>query len=128
MGELEIISDISNISGAELMQRMWREREMTSFAQTELGSAKAELLSIKEQLKAFEMRFRYIKKDYPKEQVSMSMAADKTWLSMKQKMTRLEAFVIALGSRVDAYSDRVKTLSRELTRRGIEAELQRKGI
>ncbi len=125
---LRAAPDITRLSNTELMQHYWTSMTWLTYAQDQLGLAKAALAWETDEMKLFEVRFKHKHMGLPAARIERLMAAEPEWQRLKRELTKKDAFRVALDNRVEAYYRQSKVLSRELSRRGIEAEAVRKGL
>ncbi len=120
--------DITRLPMQELLQFYWSETEKVAYAKDRLSLLGVQKMGAKESLRDFEAAFRFQHNNLPKIQQEAALAADYSWQELHREVVRLEAMVLALDGRIEAFVARTKTVSRELSRRGIDAALSQKGV
>lgn len=120
--------DITKTTNEQLMTEYCREAWLMAHGQDRVGMVQSRIVCVRGQKKLVEARLRLQMKGLPKAKVDLEIAGDEEYLNLSMQEERETAYAKALECRISAYSSRIRAMSRELTRRNIDAELHKAGI
>lgn len=120
--------DITRLSNEELLRVYWAETEQVSFAKGQLALFEAKKIYAKENARDKEANFRFSNNNLSKVQQDLTLSANEEWRKAHKALVETDALVVALEGRIAGWLDRIKTMSRELTRRGMDVTASSRGI